>query len=75
MPRARTPRPKGKTWRTARLFSACLGYPATKAPISGEHMVWAVVGHKWVRIVKPMTWQKFKLRRTEWDMLTTRLVR
>jgi hypothetical protein len=75
MPRSKLPRPKGKTWRTARLYSADIGFQLSKAPICGTHLVWAVVGSKWVRVVKPVTWQKFKCRRTDWDMMPTRLVR
>ena len=66
----KTERPTAKRWATARLFSADL-YDQ-RAPICGTHLVWAVVGHKHVRIMKPVTEQRFKMSRTQWDSTQAR---
>ena len=66
----KTERPTAKRWATARLFSADL-YDQ-RSPICGTHLVWAVVGHKHVRIMKPVTDQRFKMKRSDWDNMRTR---
>lgn len=62
-------RPTGKTWRTAKLYKVYLGLEAP-AGATGLRLMWAIVGHKWVRCCTPITNVKFKMRRMKWDMLT-----
>jgi hypothetical protein len=62
------PRPFEATWKTAKLYRVY--FSDTRWPVSGQRMVWAVVGRKWVRVVTPITKTKFKMRRSEWDNIT-----
>lgn len=66
-------RPKAASWRTAKLFSADLY--GMRWPICGTHIIWAVVGHKHVRICKPITNTRFRVPRAEWDTMQTREMR
>ena len=64
----KTKRPTGKTWKTAKLFKVYLGMKAP-AGAAGLRLMWAIVGHKWVRCCTPITNVKFKIRRAMWDEL------
>ena len=64
----KTKRPTGKTWKTAKLFKVYLGMKAP-AGAAGLRLMWAIVGHKWVRCCTPITNVKFKMRRAMWDEL------
>ena len=50
----KTKRPTGKTWKTAKLFKVYLGMKAP-AGAAGLRLMWAIVGHKWVRCCTPIT--------------------
>lgn len=63
----RTTKPKNKTWSTAKLFDA--RFYDSRWPVCGQRMVWAVVGHKWVRVCTPVQQAKFRMRRADWDKL------
>lgn len=65
--RIKTPKPKEATWRTAQLYWA--DFYNVKWPVCGNRRVWAVVGHKWVRICTPIQNLKWRIRRSEWDQL------
>jgi len=65
----KTPRPREATWRTARLYQADLYN--VRYPVCGTHLIWAVVGHKHVRCVKPITNQKWRMKRRDWDATPT----
>lgn len=72
-------KPHGKTWRTAKLFavdftSVYLRKIHQGLPVSGERMVWAIAGHKHVRICTPITNLKFRMRRDQWDQSPVRSV-
>ena len=74
--RTKTPRPPEATWRTAKLFYADLTTCYLRGinqrlPIAGGRLVWAVVGHKWVRVCTPITNIKWRMRRSEWDATPT----
>ena len=73
----RSTKPKGKTWRTAKAFSVdftsiYLRGIAKNLPVSGGRIVWAVVGHKHVRICLPVCNTKFRMRRSDWDISPVR---
>ena len=61
------PRPHEATWANAKLYQVRL--MDAKYPVCGTRMVWAVVGHKWVRVCTPIQKDKFRMRRSEWDAL------
>ena len=60
-------KPKNQAWKNAQLFSVYFSTP--KTPICGLHLVWAVVGRKWVKIIKPISDAKFKLSVKDWNDL------
>lgn len=62
-----TPRPPEATWANAELYHVRLF--ETRWPVCGTHLMWAVVGHKWVRLCKPVANTKFRMRRSEWNAL------
>ena len=64
-----TPRPPEKTWATADLYRVYLGMKAP-AGMAGCRLVWAHVGYKWVRLCTPITHNKHRMRRSEWDKLS-----
>ena len=65
-------RPKEATWDNAKLYR--VDFYDLQLPVSGTRLVWAVVGHKWVRICTPVQNKKFRVRRGEWDKMSTQLV-
>ena len=66
------PRPKEATWDNAKLYR--VDFYDLRLPVSGTRLVWAVVGRKWVRICTPVQNKKFRVRRGEWDKMSTQLV-
>ena len=64
-------KPTVASWCTAQPFSVDLY--SSRYPVCGTHMVWAVVGYKWVRIRKAfgqvVPW---RVRRAEWDQMAKR---
>lgn len=66
------PKPKEATWDTAKLFR--VDFYDMRLPVSGTRLVWAVVGRKWVRICTPIQNKKFRLRRGEWDKMSTQII-
>jgi hypothetical protein len=68
----RNTKPATNSWRTAKPFSADLYN--LRWPLAGTHMIWAVVGHKWVRVYKPVTNVRFKIKRADWDLTAKREV-
>ena len=65
-----TERPTSQAWANCKAYIA--DFYNSRYPICGGHLVWAVVGHKWVRIFKPIQNERFKIRRSEWDLMLTR---
>ena len=65
-------RPKEATWDNAKLYR--VDFFDMKLPVSGTRLVWAVVGYKWVRICTPIQNKKFRVRRGEWDKMSTQLI-
>lgn len=63
------PKPKEKAWSTAKLFKADIYN--LRLPVCGCRLIWAVVGHKWVRCCTPITNIKWRMKRTEWDQMPT----
>lgn len=63
----RNKKPSEKAWRTSRLYRVHLF--DQRWPVAGFRMIFAVVGHKWVRCVTPITNIKFKMSRADWDAL------
>jgi hypothetical protein len=64
-------KPSQVSWQSAKPFSVDLYN--NRYPMCGSHMVWAVVGYKWVRIRKAHGQViPFKVRRTEWDQIAKR---
>ena len=66
------PRPKEATWDNAKLYR--VDFYDLRLPVSGTRLVWAVVGRKWVRICTPVQNKKFRVRRGEWDKMSTQLI-
>lgn len=64
-------KPKNQSWKNAQLFSVYFSTP--KTPVCGLHLVWAVVGRKWVRIIRPISEAKFKLSVNDWKELKPEL--
>lgn len=64
-----TERPTSISWKNCKLFRA--DFYDARYPLCGTHLVWAAVGHKWVRIFKPIHNTRFKIRRSEWDAIRT----
>ena len=67
-----TYKPEGKSWITSKRFtvdftSVYLRGINQRLPICGEHVVYAVVGHKHIRICLPISNIKFRMTRGEWD--------
>jgi len=71
-PMTNIPKPKEATWNTAKLFR--VDFYDMRLPVSGTRLVWAVVGRKWVRICTPIQNKKFRMRRGEWDKMSTQLI-
>ena len=67
--KAITPRPQGKTWRTANLYRVYLGMGF---PVCGLRNVWAVVGRKHVRLCTPITLVKFRMSLASWEAIDPR---
>lgn len=65
-------RPKEATWDNAKLYR--VDFFDMRLPVSGTRLVWAVVGYKWVRICTPIQNKKFRVRRGEWDKMSTQLI-
>jgi hypothetical protein len=65
-------RPKEAAWDNAKLYR--VDFFDMRLPVSGTRLVWAVVGYKWVRICTPVQNKKFRMRRGEWDKMSTQLV-
>lgn len=70
-------KPGGKSWRTAKPYfvdftSIYLRKINQGLPVSGERMVWAIPGHKHVRICTPIGHTKFRMRRDQWDISPVR---
>ena len=63
----KTRKPKEATWRTAKLYAA--DFYNVKWPVCGSRLVWAVVGHKWVRLCTPIQNDKWRMKRSDWDAL------
>jgi len=68
-----TPRPAGKVWSEAGLYQVDLY--STKYPVCGTRHVWAVVGRKWVKVCTPIQNDKWRMSRTEWDAIPSKLIR
>jgi hypothetical protein len=64
------PRPMEATWKNAKLYRVHL--MDSRWPVCGTRLVWAIVGYKWVRICTPIQNTKFRMRRADWDNLSTR---
>mgnify|MGYP005678756865 CR=1 FL=1 len=70
----KTRKPTAASWRTAKLYQA--DFYNVKWPVCGSRLVWAVVGHKWVRLCTPVQNDKWRMRRADWDGLSgVRLIR
>jgi hypothetical protein len=66
-------RPKEAAWDNAKLYR--VDFFDMRLPVSGTRLVWAVVGYKWVRICTPVQNKKFRMRRGEWDKMSTQLIK
>ena len=66
-------RPKEAAWDNAKLYR--VDFFDMRLPVSGTRLVWAVVGYKWVRICTPIQNKKFRMRRGEWDKMSTQLIK
>tara|TARA_R100001460_G_scaffold9870_1_gene23439 strand:+ start:493 stop:717 length:225 start_codon:yes stop_codon:yes gene_type:complete len=66
-------KPKEKSWSTAKLFHVYLS--EMRLPLSGLRYVFAVVGHKWVRVFVPFHNIKFKINRSIWNKMDVKPVR
>lgn len=71
-PMTSIPKPKEATWDNAKLYR--VDFYDMRLPVSGTRLVWAVVGYKWVRICTPIQNKKFRLRRGEWDKMSTQII-
>ena len=72
-PKIKLPKFKGicTSRKNAQLFSVY--FSTSKTPVCGLHLVWAVVGRKWVRIIRPISEAKFKLSVNDWKELKPEL--
>jgi len=66
-------KPKEAAWDNAKLYR--VDFFDMRLPVSGTRLVWAVVGYKWVRICTPVQNKKFRMRRSEWDKMSTQLIK
>ena len=66
-------RPKEAAWDNAKLYR--VDFFDMRLPVSGTRLVWAVVGYKWVRICTPVQNKKFRMRRGEWDKMSTEIIK
>ena len=66
-------RPKEAAWDNAKLYR--VDFFDMRLPVSGTRLVWAVVGYKWVRICTPVQNKKFRMRRGEWNKMSTQLIK
>lgn len=66
-------KPKEKSWSTAKLFKVY--FKEMRLPVCGLRYVFAVVGHKWVRICIPIHNIKFKINRSIWNKMDVKPVR
>ncbi len=66
-------KPKEAAWDNAKLYR--VDFFDMRLPVSGTRLVWAVVGYKWVRICTPIQNKKFRMRRGEWDKMSTQLIK
>jgi len=66
-------RPKEAAWDNAKLYR--VDFFDMRLPVSGTRLVWAVVGYKWVRICTPVQNKKFRMRRGEWDKMSTQIIK
>ena len=75
---ARLVKPKGKTWDKASRYSVNLYEP--KFPICGNHLVFASIGIKWVRVTKGdmllnrqrQKLSRFKMSLKQWEQTKPR---
>ncbi len=70
---AKLPKPKETSWSTAKLYRVDLYN--VKWPRCGTHLVWAIVGSKWVRVRMPIENIKFRMSRRDWNSIPHELFR